>query len=348
MLIMLRGRRLQYTGRMKKHVLQGLSCVILVVAGITSYAVAEPAFWKQEWPDTDFSRTSVDYKEIFSGGPPKDGIPAIDNPQFLPASEIGDIKPTEPVIGVVIEGEAKAYPLRVLMWHEIVNDTLGGVPIAVTFCPLCNASIVFDRRYSHPEKGELILDFGTTGKLRNSDLIMYDRQTESWWQQFLGEAIVGELLGASLQMLPVRIESFAKFKERLPNGKVLVPNRIELRPYGENPYTGYDSLSVPFLYRGEMPKNVAPLSRIVASEGKAWALDFVRKKKRIETADGLLIQWEEGQNSALDAREIGEGVDIGNITATRLVNGKWQDVVYTVDFAFAHHAFHPEIEIIDR
>ncbi|MEP4191640.1 MAG: DUF3179 domain-containing (seleno)protein, partial [Sneathiella sp.] len=90
------------------------------MTGITSSAMADPSFWKQEWPDTDFSRTSVDYKDIFSGGPPKDGIPAIDNPQFVPVSEVSDIKPTEPVIGVVIEGEAKAYPLRVLMWHEIV------------------------------------------------------------------------------------------------------------------------------------------------------------------------------------------------------------------------------------
>ncbi len=311
-------------------------------------AFADPGFWKHEWPETDFSKTSVDYGEIFSGGPPKDGIPAIDNPVFVQISEIKDIKATEPVIGVVVGKEAKAYPLRVLMWHEIVNDTIGGVPVSVTFCPLCNASIVFDRRLSHPEKGNMVLDFGTTGKLRNSDLVMYDRQTESWWQQFLGEAIVGELIGATLKVIPVRIESFAKFKERQPDGKVLIPSQAGLRPYGKNPYEGYDSLATPFLYRGEMPSNVAPLSRIVASEGKAWALDYVRDKKRIETKDGLIIEWEKGQNSALDASEIGEGVDIGNITVRRMKDGKLADIAYTVDFAFAHHAFHPDIPIITQ
>jgi Protein of unknown function (DUF3179) len=118
------------------------------------------------------------------------------------------------VIGVVIDGDARAYPLRILIWHEIVNDVVGGVPVAVTYCPLCNTGIAFDRRV-----GEQVLELGTTGKLRNSDLVMYDRATESWWQQFLGEAIVGELTGARLTMLPSRLESFANFRERAPEGQ---------------------------------------------------------------------------------------------------------------------------------
>ncbi|MFT6556578.1 DUF3179 domain-containing protein [Sneathiella sp.] len=318
-------------------------CAVLFCA----FAVkADPGFWKYEWPKTDFSKTSVDFKEIFSGGPPKDGIPAIDNPIFKPIAEISNIKPTEPVIGVVVEKAAKAYPLRVLMWHEIVNDTIAGIPISVTFCPLCNTSIVFDRRITHPEKGPLVLDFGTTGKLRNSDLVMYDRQTESWWQQFLGEAIVGDLLGQSLKMLPVRIESFQKFKTRNPDGLVLIPNNISMRQYGRNPYERYDSSPTPFLYRGAMPDRVAPLSRVVASEGQAWSLEYLQRVKRVETSSGLVIIWEKGQNSALDASVIGEGVDIGNITVQRQDGEKLVDVPYTVDFAFAHHAFRPEIEII--
>ena len=321
------------------------SCLLLMSGSISA---ADPSFWKHEWPKTDFSKASVSFSEIFSGGPPKDGIPAIDNPQFVAVADLEDIKGTEPVIGLVVNGQARAYPLRVLMWHEIVNDEIGGVPVSVTFCPLCNASIVFDRRYEHPEKGKMVLDFGTTGKLRNSDLVMYDRQTESWWQQFTGEAIVGELLGASLKMIPVRIESFQKFKERMPKGQVLIPNDNGVRDYGLNPYVGYDSLQTPFLYRGEMPSKVAPLSRVVASEGKAWSLDFLRAKKRIETKGGLILTWEKGQNSALDSRIIGEGVDIGNITVTRMKDGKEEDVLYTVDFAFAHFAFHPDVEIITK
>lgn len=310
--------------------------------------VADPVIWKGEWPNTDFSKTSIDFAEILSGGPPKDGIPAIDNPEFKKVGDVTHINPNEPVIGVVLNGVAKAYPLQVLMWHEIVNDTIGEIPISVTFCPLCNASIVFDRRVIHRERGEILLDFGTTGKLRNSDLVMYDRQTESWWQQFLGQAIVGELLGMELKMVPVRIESFAKFKKRMPDGWVLVPKNEGFRSYGKNPYVGYDSLAVPFLYRGELPKNVAPLSRVVVSEGHAWSLEFIRQSKQIRKLDGLIISWEKGQNSALDASEIGEGVDIGNITVQRKTDGKLQDVQYTVDFAFAHRAFHPEIEIITK
>jgi hypothetical protein len=129
--------------------------------------------WTGAWPKTDFSRHSVNLKEIRSGGPPKDGIPPIDNPKFIAISEVSGIKGTEPVISLRIGKDARAYPLRVLMWHEIVNDTVGGVPVAVTFCPLCNAAVVFDRRLDGR-----VLDFGTTGKLRRSDLVMYDRQTE--------------------------------------------------------------------------------------------------------------------------------------------------------------------------
>ncbi len=326
--------------------------ILLLIASATMHmaspAVADPDFWKHEWPGTDFSKTAVSFVEILSGGPPKDGIPAIDNPRFRSVSEVANIKETEPVTGLEIDGDARAYPLRVLMWHEIVNDEVGGTPISVTFCPLCNASIVFDRRITVPDKGDILLDFGTTGKLRKSDLVMYDRQTESWWQQFTGEAIVGELLGAKLKRLPVRIESFAKFKSRFPAGKILIPSGDVDRPYGINPYEGYDGLSRPFLYSGKMPEGIAPLARVVVVENKAWSLDFVRKAGVLKTGDGLIISWEKGQNSALDAKVIGEGVDIGNITVQRDQAGSLIDVVYSVDFAFAFHAFNPDIVITTR
>jgi hypothetical protein len=198
-------------------------------------ATAKPSFnpisWGVEWPNTDFSRKSIDFKEIFSGGPPKDGIPPLDDPKFVPVAEVGDLPGTEPVIGIILNGEAEAYPLRVMTWHEIANDTVGGVPVTVTYCPLCNSSIVFDRRLDGR-----VLDFGTTGKLRNSDLVMYDRQTESWWQQFSGTGIVGEMNGKVLKMIPSRLESFARFRERAPQGLVLVPNNPRMRRYGSNPY----------------------------------------------------------------------------------------------------------------
>ena len=163
---------------------RGAALAVAAVLALPAAAAANPMFWAGEWPNTDFSRHSVDLAEIMSGGPPKDGIPSIDDPRFVPVSEVTDLTDTEPVIGVTVNGEARAYPLGIITRHEIVNDTIGGVPVTVTYCPLCNSSIVFDRRVD----GQ-VLDFGTTGKLRNSDLVMYDRQTESWWQQFSGKEI---------------------------------------------------------------------------------------------------------------------------------------------------------------
>jgi len=183
-----------------------------------------------EWPRTDFTRCTVPLAEILSGGPGKDGIPAMDQPASRPVAEETSLDPQEPVISLQLNGQARAWPLRYLIWHEIANDTLGGIPVAATFCPLCNAAIVFDRRLD----GQ-VLDFGTTGNLRKSDLVMYDRQTESWWQQYTGEAIIGELAGKTLSVLPSRLESWAEFSTRHPGGQVLVPADPDFRPYGANP-----------------------------------------------------------------------------------------------------------------
>jgi hypothetical protein len=312
--------------------------LLLCLAAVS--ATASPAVWKREWPNTDFSKHSIDYDEVLSGGPPKDGIPAIDEPQFLPVDEAKHITAQEPVIGVVLNGEAKAYPLAILIWHEIVNDTVGGVPVAVTFCPLCNAAIVFDRRLD-----DQVLDFGTTGKLRHSDLIMYDRQTESWWQQFLGEGIIGEMTGKRLDLVPARIESLERFKARAPNGAVLFPNNPRLQRYGANPYVGYDSSASPFLYRGDLPDEIAPLARVVSfSPDQAWSLDLLRVKKRIEVGD-VVMTWEPGQNSALDDRVIAHGADVGNVVVRRRTSSGFVDIPYGIDFAFAFKAFRPNAQI---
>lgn len=303
-------------------------------------AVASPSDWRYEWPRTDFSKSAVDYSEIMSGGPPKDGIPPIDRPLFKPQAEVRGLGEHEPVVSVSLNGDARAYPIGILIWHEIVNDTVGGVPVAVTFCPLCNTSIVFDRRFD----GQ-VLDFGTTGKLRRSDLVMYDRQTESWWQQFLGEGIVGEMTGKRLKMVPARLESISLFRARHPEGLVLVPNDDRARAYGKNPYKGYDRLAAPFLYDGALPKGFAPLSRVVRVGDQAWSLALLRCVGKIQTPDGLEITWREGQNSALDTATIKQGRDVGNVTVERTVSGNRMDVPYSVDFAFVFHAFHPDSEI---
>ena len=319
---------------------------LALVAALSLHPAAAreaPAHWTSEWGETDFSRSAVPFDEIFSGGVPKDGIPAIDAPLFAAAAEVGDLAGTEPVISLLIGGEHRAYPLQILIWHEIVNDTVGGVPVAVTFCPLCNSAVVYDRRV-----GGAVLDFGTTGKLRNSDLVMYDRQTESWWQQFTGEGIVGVHSGAQLKRLPSRVESFARFTERTgrdaADAKVLVPRNEGARAYGVNPYARYDSSSRPFLYRGDLPQGIAPLARVVVVDGEAWSLDLIREAGRYER-DDLVITWEAGQNSALDDRTIARGRDIGNVVVQRDGESGLEDVPYDIGFAFAFHAFHPQAPI---
>ena len=300
-----------------------------------------PSGWLFEWGETDFSKSSVSFDEIMSGGPPKDGIPSIDDPVFAPAGEIDDLADTEPVMSFFVGDDQRAYPLQILIWHEIVNDTVGDIPIAVTFCPLCNSAVVYDRRV-----GDAVLDFGTTGKLRNSDLVMYDRQTESWWQQFTGEGIVGVHTGTALKRLPARIESFGLFRERAgADAKVLVPSRAGARAYGMNPYASYDSSSRPFLYNGDLPEGIEPLARVVVVEGEAWSLELIREAGRYEQGD-LVITWESGQNSALDSRRIAKGKDVGNVVVQRAASdGGLEDVPYDIAFAFAFHAFHPEAPI---
>jgi hypothetical protein len=313
------------------------AATLAVLAAAPPGAADSPAAWKSEWPRTDFGKSTVPLAEIRSviG---KDRIPAIDRPKFVSVGEAETLglTATEPVISIAIEGRARAYPLRILTWHEIVNDTLGGVPVAVTYCPLCNSALVFDRRVDGR-----ILSFGTTGKLRHSDLVMYDRETESWWQQYLGEGLVGALSGTKLKTLPLRVESFARFKERHRGGEVLVPADPGARDYGRNPYARYDSSAKPFLYDGPLPENVAPLERVVVVDGEAWTFSLLKQRRRI-VRDDLVITWEPGQNSALDTAMIGDGRDVGNVVVQRRASdGTLADAVHDVSFAFAFRAFFP-------
>ena len=209
---------------------------------------------------TDFTKHSVPLDEISSGGPGKDGIPPIDEPVFITPEEATlDVGDHEPVVSVEINGEAKAYPINILVWHEIVNDTIGGVPVTVTFCPLCNTAIAFDRRLDGT-----VYDFGVSGNLRYSDLIMYDRQTESWWQQITGAAIVGELTGKKLTSVPASMVSFLDFRTTYPEAVVLSRDTGFLRPYGRNPYPGYDNITgSPFLFFEPVDGRLPAMERVV-------------------------------------------------------------------------------------
>ncbi len=295
---------------------------------------------------TNFDEHSVPFGEIQSGGPPKDGIPAIDAPTFVSVAETDFLEDPEPVIELEVGGEVRGYPIQILIWHEIVNDRVGGTPVTVTFCPLCNTAIVFDRRVDGR-----VLDFGTSGNLRNSDLVMYDRQTESWWQQFSGEAIVGDLTGTRLEQIAARIVSWAAFRRDHPGGQVLSQRTGFGRAYGRNPYAGYDDASSPpfFAVANGDDTRLPPKERVVyLEEGKeavAVPYSVLRSRRQVTVEIGgrtLVVRWAPGVASALGAGSIAEGDDIGS--AQVLEDGK--AVPFHEPFWFAVAAFRPDTKIV--
>ncbi len=299
-----------------------------------SLAMAQPARWAAQWPNTDFDNTTIDLNEVMSGGVPRDGIPAIDNPRYIPAAQELRLADREPVVTLIIDGQAaRAFPIRYLTWHEIVNDTVGAVPVAVTFCPLCNSALAFDRRV-----GGQVLTFGVSGNLRNSDMVMFDRETESWWQQATAEGIVGTHAGSQLTEIPIWMESWESFREAYPDGLVMDEPSAR-RAYGRNPYVNYDSSAQPFLYNGENPPHgIPPLVRVVRVGDRAWPLTRLAELGEVREA-GVTITWEAGKASALDTARISDGRDVGQI---RVRDASGRDVVHDVMFAFAFHAFWPD------
>jgi len=274
---------------------------------------------------TDYRKSIISFDDILSGGPPKDGIPALDAPKFTTVTDADTwMDDTEPVLLYTTDTTARVYPIQILMWHEIVNDRIDGIPVTITYCPLCNTGIGFLGEIDGRE-----LDFGTTGRLRYSNLIMYDRQTETWWQQATGEGIVGEHTGRKLEQVPVLLVPWKEVKSFYQNSQVLSVNTGFSRPYGQNPYSGYDNpKSKPFLYRGPDPgSRLSPLDRVIAVEAggakKIYSYSDIQKQRVItDTIDNerVVIFWEPGTASALDTTQISSGRDVGtaNAFSTRL------------------------------
>ena len=287
--------------------------------------------------DTNLSNTTIDLSELRRGAP-KDGIPAIDNPSFVTIDMASKwIDAREPVIAIEHNGVARAYPLQILTFHEIVNDDIGGTPVAVTFCPLCYSAIAFKRTLD----GEPVT-FGVSGLLRNSDLVMYDRKTETLWQQFTGQAIAGTRAGETLDLISSQILSFKQFGNNYPDGKVLSRKTGHRRPYGQNPYAGYDDVDKPpFAFDRPVDDRLPPKEKVVAvSVGethKGYPHPTTKRKRVIHdtVADRPLVVFHApGAVSALDARRISASKEDGTTGVfDRRVNGR------TLRFEYAGERF---------
>lgn len=299
-----------------------LVCFLLCVIIVAGISVAETLLAKKAdqpipllvWK-TDWSRFSISRDELQPGGPGKHGIPSIRHPKFVNHTEAASwLEANEPVIYFTHEGIARAYPIQILMWHEIVNDVLDELSVAVTFCPLCHSALVFDRRVM-----DQTLTFGVSGFLRHSDMVMYDHQTESLWQQFTGEALFGDFVGHSLKHLPAQIISFQQFTDIAPQGQVLSRDTGKDRDYGRNPYTGYDSIDrKPFLFRGPYDERLAPMQRVVGvtqkGKSKAYAYTDLEDQHVINdewAGKSLAVFWQSGTQSALDQEVIANSRDVG-------------------------------------
>ncbi|VAX21014.1 hypothetical protein MNBD_NITROSPINAE02-477 [hydrothermal vent metagenome] len=183
----------------------------------------------------DFSKSSIPLEQIFWGGPAKDGIPAILNPEFVPADKADYLKDDERVLGLYIDGIAKAYPVRIMNWHELVNDKFGKTPALISFCPLCGTGMAFERTFDGKEHS-----FGVSGLLYQSDLLFYDHQTDSLWSQIEGEAVTGKLTGTKLKALPAYNTTWGYWKKKHPDTLALTTNTGHMRDYDVDVYKGYD------------------------------------------------------------------------------------------------------------
>lgn len=278
----------------------------------------------------DLSNATISRDAIHRGGPPRDGIPAIDQPRFVSPAEADFLRDDDLVVSFTAGGVTRAYPLRVLVWHEIVNDEVAGQAIAVTYCPLCGTAMVFDRRV-----GERTLSFGVSGLLYQSDVLMYDRQTESLWSQLAMRAVAGPQAGTPLQWLPSEHLTWAAWKAKHPQGQVLSTQTGHQRDYTRDPYVGYEDsertlFPVPFK-RQELPKKAWVVGLLVNGRAKAYPVNDLR-----------------GADTVRDA--LGEvRIEISYDAAARrpavIDAASGQPLPFVLAYWFAWQAFYPQTEL---
>ena len=305
----------------------------------------------------------VPLDKIKSGGPPKDGIPSIDDPQFVNSLDAEFVSDDDLVIGVNINGEQKAYPLFILVWHEIVNDDIGGTPVAVTYCPLCFTNQVFDRNVDGK-----ITEFGTSGKLYNSNLVMYDRNTDSQWSQALGVAITGQMTGYTLKRIPFDVARWSDWKSLYPDTLVLTTDTGFFRSYGSDPYGNYYTDSRIIFPVENKDDRLFLKEKILGFDNgiyKAYKLSDIEQKKVINDSigdkkivlislypemarafnrvlDEQVLEFEYSHEKIIDIQTRSTWNFDGESIEGPLKGGKLQREVYNPGFWFEWAAFHPD------
>ncbi|HEX9721845.1 MAG TPA: DUF3179 domain-containing protein [Candidatus Paceibacterota bacterium] len=284
---------------------------------------------------TDGARHSVPLEELRSGGPPKDGIPSIDNPKFLSVQEANDwLADEEPGIAFSMGNTHRFYPYQIMVWHEIVNDTVEGQRVLVTYCPLCLTGYVLDPMV----QGERV-EFGTSGKLWKSNLVMYDRKTDSLWSQVLGEAIVGEMTGTKLAILPSDQVRFGDWRKKYPQGQVLSKDTGSFRSYGSNPYGDYFSatnlaLSLANPTDTRLENDALVFGIVINDKAKAYSVDAVKREGVVEDSfQGKTILLRHDQE--FDVVRMYEKLDNGTEERINPISGFW----------FSWAAAYPETEL---
>jgi len=280
----------------------------------------------------DYSKHSIPLNEIHDGGPPKDGIPALTDPKFVSVHEAEYLNPKDRVLGININGEAKAYPIKILNWHEIVNDRVGGKEILVSYCPLCGTGMVFDAHI----KGKRIL-FGVSGKLYNSDVLMYDKQAESLWSQIKMEAVTGPMTGRQLKLLPAELTTWDAWRAKHPDTLALSTRTGYFRDYSKNPYAGYGrspEIYFPVNHRDtRLPVKEWVVGVVI--DGKAKAYSFERLRKQVDSVQDVIA----GKKIAVHYDKNGDSAIVEDS------NGK---VIPSVQaYWFAWRAFYPKTELYE-
>jgi hypothetical protein len=338
--------------------------LILLIIGISIIGVIRLAIW-QRLSKSEFTlpkggntmlsengimiteevKHSVPLDEIVGGGPPKDGIPSIDDPKFISISEADEFLTDEdPGIAIDINGVARFYPFQILVWHEIVNDTVNGQRILVTYCPLCLSGIVFD-----PLVQDKRVEFGTSGKLWNSNLVMYDRLTDSLWSQVLGEAIVGEMTGTKLEVLPSDMVKYGNWKKLNPQGQVLSRDTGTRKIYGTDPYGDYYTTPGTFFPVNKKDDRLNEkdfvLGVVINGQAKAYWPEAIKQAalqaSQASGQAGQVEDWFAGKTIVAEY--------LADINAVRLfekkADGSLERINPFANFWFSWVAAHPETEL---